>query len=276
MKITNMLDANELWRNANYTAPIDYVINSKIIEYDVAKANISVFLDSGVMTQEEYDECYGMVKQDREVRIGNLIRKNPSLSDVLKRGLEEARHSLFDQLGLNVTNVLAIKSDAVYVLAHLIDKDPLVVYSSPNVYFRVKNEFRSFYRLYRKEFYYNYDPITKKEALEVKGLGDYSMQKHKALLAELIDIFYRAVNSGSSEALRALQDLYNRYTSMQLDIECYRRLDSQACFDLKTISNYGEFRSEFYTPEIHDLIKIDYNANVLGQLAKLYIHDTFN
>ena len=54
-----------------------------------------------------------MDKLQREVFIGNYQRDH-GLSDALNDGIKEARHSLFDFLRLDQSNVLAINNDATW------------------------------------------------------------------------------------------------------------------------------------------------------------------
>ena len=67
---------SNLWEKTSYTAPLDYIINSKIIEYDISKANINVLLYKGLISKKEYEYYYNLPKRRREISIGLLQAKD--------------------------------------------------------------------------------------------------------------------------------------------------------------------------------------------------------
>ena len=263
------LTTGQLWERIRYSAPVDFLIDSRIVEYDIEKANISVMLDKGVISNKDYEYYANMPKKQREVTIGNLMIKNKGLHSIIKDGIEEARHILFDTLNLNYTNVLSIRNDAVFVIFQGIDPKLESIQVSPHVRFRRKGEFRSFYRLGRnKEMYYDYDPLTKKEVLEVKGLGAHSVYIHKDhMLKFLQDLFYTVLVNGPGPALEVLNNFYYNYISMQVPIDFYRRLDSGARFDMKQQSYFATFQADKLTIQDPRLIDPSYNAKILNLLA---------
>ena len=233
------LTTGQLWERIRYSAPVNFLIDSRIVEYDIEKANISVMI------------------------------KNKGLHSIIKDGIEEARHLLFDTLNLDYTNVLSIRNDAVFVIFQGIDPKLESIQVSPHVRFRRKGEFRSFYRLGRnKEMYYDYDPLTKKEVLEVKGLGAHSVYMHKDhMLKFLQDLFYTVLVNGPGPALEVLNNFYYNYISMQVPIDFYRRLDSGARFDMKQQSYFATFQADKLTIQDPRLIDPSYNAKILNLLA---------
>ena len=63
--------AIELYKRTLYTKKVQYIIN-EIHEYDISKANISILLQGGYISQNEYNMYLQMSKMQREIAIGNL------------------------------------------------------------------------------------------------------------------------------------------------------------------------------------------------------------
>ena len=265
-----------LWVNKNYMAPFDYIIDSQIVEYDISKANISVLLDSGKISQSFYDELYHMNKLDREIIIGNYQRDH-GLSEALNEGIQKARHSLFDILHLDQTNVLAINNDAIFVIKTGILDFPPEVQVSPHVIFRLKGNYRSFYKIVNKQYYYSFDPITNMEGMDIKGLGDYAISLHKQYMINwLMTVFWEALNRGSLNALYECNRFYGEYITKKLPLPYYRRLDSRAEYDLSpSFSQWARFSADFLTEgAAEDSIDISYNAGIIQTLSKIYLTET--
>lgn len=267
-----MARSDTLWERVRYSAPIDCILDSRIVEYDIAKANISVLLDKGVISQEEYDRYYAMDKHSREVSIGLMQLRVNGVSAVLKDGITEARKSFFEILQLDDRSVLSINNDAIYCISNGFDVGLDYVDVGPHVRFVKKGVYRSYYRFGKnKEFFYNYDPISRKEILEVKGLGEASLALHQNYFIKILkDLFYVAVTRGARFALDSLKSFYHSYISMELPIEYYRRLDSESLYDLKLSTNYGYYRADNLIIPDRKLIDPSYNAWILNCLARYF------
>lgn len=261
-----------LWERVRYSAPIDFILDNHIVEYDIAKANISVLKDKGIINQAEYDRYYAMDKHSREVAIGLMQLRVNGVSATLKQGITEARKRLFELLNLDETSVLSINNDAVYCIFNGLSAEPDIIDITPNVKFIKKGVYRSYYRFGRnKEFFYNYDPMTKVELLDIKGLGDQSIALHKNFMVKVLkDLFYIAITQGPRIALESLKSFYYKYISMELPIEYYRRLDSESLYDLKLSTPYSSYKANNLMIEDKRLIDPSYNAIILNSLAKYY------
>jgi len=264
-----------LWENKTYQSPIMYIIDANILEYDIAKANISVLRDIGAIDESLYNRLYAMPKLEREIFIGNYQRDH-GLTDALKQGIQDARKSLFAFLGLNETNVIEINNDSITMIADSLQDYPSQVMVGPHTTFRVKGRYRSFYLLGRKKFYYQFDPVTGSEGMDIKGLGEYSIAMHRDyLISWLMHVFGIAVMSGSSAALAECNKFYQSYIDKKLPIEYYRRLDVDARFDINPkLSEWSTFRADYLSAGYaEDLVDGRYNLGVLNQLALIYLQD---
>ena len=80
-----------LYYNPNYT----YLINQFITEYDIRKANINVLFAKKIITAEEYGKLFVADREYRQIWIGNLLKRKQGASEILKRGIIEAKEKLF-------------------------------------------------------------------------------------------------------------------------------------------------------------------------------------
>ena len=267
-----MAKYEHLWERVRYSAPIDFILDTHIVEYDITKANISILLDKGVINRKDYNRYYAMDKHSREVAIGLMQLKVNGVSNILKEGITEARKRLFDILSLNETNVLSINNDAVYCIFNEFNIERDYIDVGPHVKFIKKGVYRSYYRFGRnKEFFYSYDPISRVELLDIKGLGEESIALHRDYIVKVLkDLFYIAITQGPKVALEALKSFYHSYISMELSVEYYRRLDSESLYDLKLNTPYSYYRANNLLIRDKRLIDPSYNAGVLNTLARYY------
>ena len=260
---------SDLWSQIKYLAPYSYILDTNIVEYDIEKANINVLRYNNAIDDETYRRLYNMPKLDREVTVGRMIRRNKDLSIILKNGIQDARHKLFSTLQLNSESILAIDNDAVFI-----------IFNGPSsfsdiqinelVKFRVKGHFRSFYYLNKKQFFYTYDPITNREGLNIKGVGDYGIEKGQGFIRLLCDIFYSNLSGGVRRAYDVSTAIYNDYIAKKYPMEYYRRLDSNAKFDIYNISNYCIFQADVLEDNALGVINPAYNQNMLRTLISYY------
>ena len=261
-----------IWQHASFTAPVNFILDARIVEYDIEKANISVLLDSGVISEQQYNMYYAMDKMEREIAIGKLQLKDKKVTDMLKLGITKARKHLCERLNLDYTNVLSIKNDAIFIISSGFDLGLDVIQVSPHVRFRRKGVFRSYYKLARKEFFYDFNPITRQHIIDIKGLGDYAIGlQNDFMIAELCNLFYTALSNSPRVALIELTKFYNSYMNKELPIEFYRRLDSNCRYDLNDISEYARFQADYLIFKDKRNIDVSYNAKLLSVLSQYFV-----
>lgn len=267
---------NDIWSQSLYLAPYSYIIDTHIVEYDIEKANINILCSKGAISKTTRDELLTVPKMDREVAIGRMIRREPELQNILSRGIGEARKQLFRILNLSDKNILSIKNDAVFVLYDGIVPTIQPVQINELVRFVPKGTYCSFYKIFRKEFYYNYDLVSQTEGLDIKGMGDYGIEKCRKFIELMCDTFYLACTSGPKAALAKCNEIYIPYINKQYPIEFYRRLDSHAQYDIVDLSIYSKFQADMLAPT--DLYAVDtaYNTAVLRLLIAYFTDAAYN
>ena len=108
--------SSTLWGRRYYSAPIDYLNSIYIREYDIRKADISIFLSKGVISQQDYDFYARIPNTARNINMGLLQQSNPTLKDILAKGIEEARHNFFEYNNIQDHEVLSIQNDAIWLI----------------------------------------------------------------------------------------------------------------------------------------------------------------
>ena len=151
---------------------IDYLVSTYIREYDIRKANISILLSKGLITQSEFD-YYASLK-NRSVVIGLLQRDNEEIKRELNNGFREYRQKFFEANNIQDHEVLAIRKDAIF----LISKEARTT-TFDYVNFVNKNTYTSFYRIFGYEYYYMCDRIRMTEQFDVKGISDKVLPVHE-------------------------------------------------------------------------------------------------
>ena len=101
-----------IWLKDRYVAPYGWLINKHIREYDLSKANISILLDTGFITKDQYTKYFNMPKQEREISVGILQRDNKEIAKGLSDGFKLIRERFFKENDLNEEEVLYIDKDS--------------------------------------------------------------------------------------------------------------------------------------------------------------------
>ena len=248
-----------------YTSDIPCLINTFIREYDIAKANINILLDKGVIDRDTYQKLYSMPKHDREVNIGLMIRDNPDIGSILSNGFLEYRNYLYQSNNIQDYDILMIKKDAVFVIDKTLSNTKF-----GNVEFVLKNTYSSYYRIYRLEMLF--DGLCQPNGrLDVKGLGKYAYPLHKDYFSDMLCfIFSTAEHATMAYTINTLREIMNNYVSLNYPIEYYREFNIQSMFRAKmTIAD--TFYGVDLPPNSIAETDISYNYGILSQLYKLYL-----
>lgn len=256
-----------LYNNINYNSGIVYIVSSYIREYDIAKANINVLYKYKAIDLDTYNKCLNMDKYDREVFIGLLQQSNPNITEILKAGIIQAKKEFFEANDIQDNEVLSIKNDAVF----LINKIPMYI-KFDNIEFVNKDVFTSYYRIFDKEFYYNFNPLENKEKLVIKGMKKVTQELHQNYLIDFFKaVFYSAQNDSIENTLNIIISFNEKYINLELPIEFYRNFDALSMYSLKPIMMYEQ------TPLVNNLAEKDKiyinticNLNIIRELHKIF------
>lgn len=199
-----------------------YLINTMIREYDMKSGGYSILKWNGVFTDSEEDYLDNCPKYERNVYIGNKIRKEKGLSELLMEGFIEARRQFFDANMIEDSHVLSIKKDAIFLINYPVEHTKLDAFT-----FELKNTYSSYYLLNGKEFYYR----GKTQEIDVKGINDESLEDHKEFfLGDLAKIFTLAEKGNTEYLIKYLKRYRDNYLNKRLPLATYRELNMENAF----------------------------------------------
>lgn len=261
-----------LWQKALYKSDIQFLIDTKIYEYDITRANISVLRDANILTEEEYKYYLQTPKIIREVAIGKLQGRNPEVTDILKEGICAARKTFQEINNIKDSEILSIRNDSMTIIGRPAEQLNI----TDRVAFRLAGFYTSFYKINHQDYFYMYDVVTQTEDLAIKGLGDKGIELHKHYMLEFIlELFYSAQIEGVKSAITLLQMFYNNYIHRLLDVNYYRELNPQSMFKLlysenhKTLSVRDIYADSFINADKR-YIDIGFNEAILRYLNSIY------
>ena len=265
---------SDLWRMTNYRTPIKFIINQYIREYDISKANINSLLYTNRISKKDYDLLCSLDKTDREITVGMMIKKDPSIYTSINTGVTEGKRRLFLANNLEDINIVAIKNDAVFV----VHKD-LSNTDFPPFKFAVKNIYTSYIQLADLEIYYsdhyNTEDGSIKTHIDIKGINDKNIPLHvNGMLDVICDTCYMLQRDNAFEAGQYLMGVYEKYVRRELPLNYYRTFDA--------FSSY-QFHSFTHTMRLDSidesmLINLDINRNllILRELLNIVIYEYNN
>ena len=254
-----------LYERDTYIAPINNIVSRDIREWDISKANISILLYLGVIDRSTYDRLYSADKRYRQIQVG-LMQQDPKIANSLSKGFQMARKLFFESNRINDYEVLSIKKDAIY----LIDKIPsTTVFENERgkIEFVCKNEYTSYYRLGKIEYYFMYN--SNGERMDVKGISDNVLELHKPYMLDFLSyIFTMMQRNMVLDAIQVLRDFMNEYLYLKLDTGFYRELNNYSMFKTKyQIDSQNTYTEGVYM--VDDKIDISYNFGILNELFRI-------
>lgn len=260
--------SSTLWQKSTFISKYEYLIDSIIREYDISKANISVLRDANVLSEEQYQYYMNAPRMVRQVDIGKLQGSNPEITRILKDGIKEARRIFMESNNLDDRDILYIRNDAIAVIGF---RPINYLKISEHVSFRQSAQYSSFYRYNFISFLYYYDPVSRTENLDIKGLGDEAVELHRKFILDfLCELFYRIQTEGITEGIKLLRGFYDEYVNKRLSIGYYRELNPSSNFkldgDFSLVSNLYLYHAAEYDRKHVD---ISCNEEVLRHFMKI-------
>lgn len=262
-----------LYNQINYKSSKDHIISEYIREYDISKANISVLREANKISEEQYNFYMNTDKLTRSIDIMAMAKKDSSIITALKKGIIEAKKKFFEQNFIEDEDVLQIRNDAVFIL----NKKPKHTQFGL-VNFKFKNEFTSFYKTSKLEFFYYQDQRLNIENLSITGINDRTLKDrvfplHRNFFIEfLLTVFDTAQNCSIDVVIDMITTFYNKYINRELDLGYYREFNSDSLFKFVDM---GILKSESYKVEQASLSQLKYidienNRLILQELFKIF------
>ena len=258
-----------IWLKDRYVAPYGWLINKHIREYDLSKANISILLDTGFITKDQYTKYFNMPKQEREISVGILQRDNKEVAKGLSDGFKLIREKFFKENDLNEEEVLYIDKDSITTIDRVIKHTKF----SDHLEFKMKKEYTSFYKLPNMDLLYFSD--QKLEYFRLKGMGEQVPIIHKNHMVQfLLYVAYMAQFGSIQDCINTIKDFYLQYINKSLDIEYYREMNSRSLYKLLQ-SGYSSFYANALRQSDISFVDVSENEKIVRELYKIFMNEYF-
>lgn len=243
---------SELFSKYQYTCPLT-IIQNRIIEYDIRAANISALRSSGRIKQETLDKLTMLDKTSREITVGKMIREDPEIGKIIKRGIKRAREMLFESNNIQDSEVLSIKNDAVFIIGRRLKHTKFGYYE-----FVPKNTYSMYMNIDKVELYYD----RKRDTVDIKGIRDEVVeeQDHQNGMIVFLSTVFKMLIQGRKQDLRSyIIQFTEDYKSKKLPVQYYRELNS-----------FNVYRT------IIEIAEYEYNLISVGEDDKDIINGIYN
>lgn len=213
------------WLNPN----IEYLFDNQIIEYDMQDAGFSIIKQYNLLPKETIQRLSSLDKgRERHIAIGKLQGENKEFADALKEKFAEMRSFFIMANELTDDDIISVKKDAIYTIGNVHKR----IFGK--VEFREKNTYTSYIRfsnINNLEIYYA-DGI-----MDIKGISDESINKHRLFMYEFIYDIITMIESHDAGLKRKLMGFIDQYKSLEIDQEYYLEFNNKSR-ELNPMFNY--------------------------------------
>lgn len=248
-------ETKELIQRVNYITPLK-LVSGRIVEYDIKAANINTLKQAGKISDEVYRSLLASDKRIREITIGKMISKDPSIYTTISKGIKDAKYQLCDSNDIRSDEIVRIANDAVYVNRSYDLKNTDFGY----IHFKEKGVYSVVLHLNDIIVFYWND--SNGINIETKGLGKLEYLHQNYMLSMIGSSIYLFEQVGIEDTLKYITNFYKQYISRSLPIEYYRELNSGSYY---SIINSG-FKISNASNEDISMIDISYNLNITREL----------
>lgn len=213
-----------LYEKDNYLADIDFLISTKIREYDMKDAGFNLTRHYKLLPQKTIDYLLTLNKKQRKIQIGIYMRDDDEYNKALTNAFKDARGMFFEANRIEDNQVLSIKKDAIFLIGKSIQHQTFGDY----IFFDIKNTYTSFYNINGLEFYYS------PKIIDVKGISDKIIEEyHMDHMMRFFITCMRLIETGQTDQLRRyLKKFVGDYKAFKLDPGYYRQFDEKSRFSL--------------------------------------------
>lgn len=244
----------DLYINPN----IFYLFNKEIIEYDMKEAGFSLIQEYKLLDEKEIEKLKKLSKEKRKIKIGKLQIKYPNLSENLKIAFKKARKLFFDENGLEDSDILSIKKDAIFVKKRC-DHTKFGDY----IWFRPKHEYTSYILLGKRlELYYS--PFD----FSVKGISDDLLKYHENYMIDFLKLYFHKMETcNNTTVIDFMRRFIDKYKRRELELGYYRNFNIKSDF---SVVGEDEIKYMDFWESEKEKVDISYNYfNVLLKLIKI-------
>lgn len=214
---------------------IHLIRNEEIIEWDIRSANTSIMRYYNLAPDSIISEFSKMKKDKRTEAVGKYMRMNPDFGAKLEKGFSDIVDLFIMENKLDIDkDIVGIARDAVFVR-----NKPIRYHTFGNVEFTNKNSYQNYLYLPRYRFFLN------KDTIDVKGIGDESLQYHQNGVLTFIRASLEA-SSNVRTSILFLKDYASMYKKRELIYDAYREFNGDSKYRVNL------FGSEVLLDDIDD------------------------
>lgn len=191
---------------------IEYLFDNEIIEYDIRDAGFSIIKYYKLLSPEQIKTLANLEKNERHRAVGILQGRDKEFSKALMNKFTEVRTVFISVNNLSDNNIVSVKKDAIFTIGECNQ------IKFGKIEFVAKNRYSSYLRFVDNmniEVYYN------SEGMEIKGIGDSAVNRHRLYILEFIKGMISNLESRDQSAKRNLKKFIDDYKGMKLDEEYY-------------------------------------------------------
>lgn len=269
-----MDEVRDTIQKINYITPVRF-ISGRIVEYDMASANISTMREANIISQERYDYLSKLPKIMREREVGLMEKDDPGIYTKIQEGIRNAKLQLVDSNNItNIDSIIRVANDAVYINSNI---DLKYTKFGEYIFFKKKSEYNNMTNLGKAIIFLNYLPDGN-ISVDVKGIGDKLYLHENYILNIFVSTIVLLERSGIEASIDYLTRMVEDYLQLRLPVGYYREFDSISTYRVKTNNSFLE-QMGFGLPEAFEQDKfsldINYNYNLLRELWSILI-DIYN
>ena len=193
---------------------IEYLFDHPIYEYDMKNAGFSIINEFHLLSQDIIRDLSKMEKMKQTIEIGKLQRDDKEFSKRLLEKFAYCRKIFLMENDIQDDEIISVKKDAFFITKKF-----------GMIQFRIKNEYSSYLRFVENhniELYYN------DETLDIKGIGESGIYKHKLYMIAFINDMMGKLETHDSGVKRYLKSFIRRYKSNLLDEAYYLEFNNKS------------------------------------------------
>lgn len=198
---------------------IEYLFDHPIYEYDMKNAGFSIINEFHLLSQDIIRDLSKMEKMKQTIEIGKLQRDDKEFSKRLLEKFAYCRKIFLMENDIQDDEIISVKKDAFFITKKCFKT------KFGMIQFRIKNEYSSYLRFVENhniELYYN------DETLDIKGIGESGIYKHKLYMIAFINDMMGKLETHDSGVKRYLKSFIRRYKSNLLDEAYYLEFNNKS------------------------------------------------
>lgn len=250
----------------NYVTPIKYV-SGRIIEYDIASANITMLKKYHMISDTEYQYLSKLPKHDREVKVG-IMQRDEKVLKTISNGIQKAKEDLMILNQIDPNSIVRVANDAVYINSSI----DLPITEFDGVLFRPKSLNTCLLQLNKLLIFCNCNNGIN---IDIKGLSENVQLLHADYMLSFIgNIIYLMERVSMEEALKEVTNFYQDYVNLKLPVGFYREFNPYSKYRI-TMNSF--LSSDFLVSNIDNLkdISIDYNLFIIRELWSIILNKCY-